>query len=62
MILQPTMEPKITQGIFIRLIENYSEERTKLSKISSIVRGNELYKKFEVIQLFKTKQKDNIHW
>ena len=53
------MEPKITQGIFIRLIENYSEERTKLSKISSIVRGNELYKKFEVIQLFKAKQKDN---
>lgn len=53
------METKITQGIFIRLIENYSDELTKLSKISSIVSGNELYKKFEVIQLFKTKQKDN---
>jgi hypothetical protein len=54
------METKITQGIFIRLIEN-SDDSTKLSKIFSISSGNELYKKFEVIQLFKTKQKDNIN-
>ena len=52
------METKITQGIFIRLFEN-SNESTKLSKIFSITGGNELYKKFEVIQLCKTKQKDN---
>jgi hypothetical protein len=53
------METKITQGIFIKLFENYSNESTKLSKIFSIASGNELYKKFEVIQLCKTKQKDN---
>lgn len=53
------METKITQGIFIRLFENYSDELTKLSKISTISRGYELYKKFEVIRLFNTKQKDN---
>tara|TARA_B100000787_G_scaffold60910_1_gene44508 strand:+ start:435 stop:992 length:558 start_codon:yes stop_codon:yes gene_type:complete len=52
------METKITQGIFIRLMED-SNESTKLSKIFSITGGNELYKKFEVIQLCKTKQKDN---
>lgn len=53
------METKITQGIFIRLMEE-SDESTKLSKIFSIAGGNELYKKFEVIELFKAKQNDNI--
>jgi hypothetical protein len=54
------METKISQGIFIRLIEN-SDESTKLSKIYCIASGNELYKKFEVIRLFKTNQVDNIN-
>ena len=53
------MEKNITQGIFIRLVEDYSDELTKLSKIYSIARGNELYKKFEVIRINKSKEKDN---
>ena len=52
------METKIIQGIYIRLMED-SNESTKLSKIFSIAGGNELYKKFKVIQLCKTRQKDN---